>query len=181
MKKKFLVLFSVAILVALFVIYRKIHRTTFDANIVDNVKRFELVKNTLLNNKNKIKANKTDWSTTTDGYIFTSNKYYFKNSVLTQNQNIEGLKKVISLWDDKLIEDKPYIFGIWFQDDNTVGFTIKEYDSLFPFGPSILHLLIYDPTNKAILESNKEPNEVIKEKRIKKNWVYIIKKNYSNP
>jgi len=52
---------------------------------------------------------------------------------------------------------------------------------LFPFGPSILHLLIYDPTNKAILESNKEPNEVIKEKRIKKNWVYIIKKNYSNP
>jgi hypothetical protein len=183
MKKAVFVLLSV-VLVAFGILYFKNYsKKNFKDKFADNLSRYKQDKAVLLLFKDSIKQKilaqeHEPWRSADTMTIFYGNKSYFENTILKSNQTVPELKKILLLWEDGLIQNNDTGGGdIWLDDDNTVGFNVKSYYGWF-FMPSIMHYIVYDPKHKFVKDKNNYPFEVIQQKELDKDWIYVIVKKY---
>tara|TARA_R110002049_G_scaffold252877_8_gene428201 strand:- start:751 stop:1263 length:513 start_codon:yes stop_codon:yes gene_type:complete len=146
-----------------------------DDRVINNMDRYEEAKNYLINNLNQIDNSRNytrhDSSMrSTYKTIFASNRYYFENTLIPE---YPGLKNLLTLWDNKLIENDKVVHALILKKDSIVKFTIKSNIGIFS---GTDHLLVYDQnSDKYQVMKNAE---LLFEKDIKANWKYVIVKEH---
>lgn len=165
--KNILILFAIALLISSC-------SQGFNQEAVKNLEEFKKAKTILIENLSEIKVavNFQEYDTlkqTSQRVIINSNKYYYQNTILKIKHN--NLKKVLSLWNKKLIRDEG---TIKLTKDSVIYF---EIDSKTGFFSGINHYIIYDPKEKKGDFGNEE-SEIIKEQNFGNHWSYIIVKRY---
>ncbi|MBC7525257.1 MAG: hypothetical protein H7239_12570 [Flavobacterium sp.] len=149
----------------------------FNENIISNFDRYKVAKTILDKNLHFIKkaVNFQEYDSIkqlSNSIIFDSNKYYFENTILA-NRNDE-LKKVVALWNDKLILNDVASGTITLKNDGVIIFcTASDIGEFSGVG----HYIVYDPKDNNG-ELGKKDSEILKEKVLDIHWKYIIEKRY---
>ncbi len=147
-----------------------------DQNTVDNLDKYKIAKDVLLDNFENIKeavdyqhydsVSQVHFSTITQ-----ANRYFFENTISKDN---DSLRQLLSLWDDELIVNEKVFGTLFLNGDSVVIFTTDYEDGFFS---GIGHYVVYDPTDKNEI-LGKSGNEILEKKELEKHWTYIIEKKY---
>ena len=161
---------ALLILLTLFACSEKV-----DDRVIKNMDKYEAAKDYLINNINQIDESRNytphdSKMRNSNKTIFASNRYYFENTLIPE---YPGLKGLLSLWDNKLIENDKVVHSLILKKDSVVKFTIKSNIGLFS---GTEHVLVFDrnPDKYQVLKNT----ELLFEKVIKVNWKYVIEKQY---
>lgn len=148
-----------------------------DQDKIDNLDKFIDAKNILLKNMEFIKLS-VDYEEYDsikqihNSVIINSNQYYFENTISKENSE---LNKILSIWDNGLIE-KDNVYGtIFLNKDSIVAFTTKFENGMFS---GIGHYIVFNPTNSNQI-FKKNGNEILELTKLDNNWYYLIqRKNF---
>lgn len=137
------------------IVYPNSKNLTIDQNVLQNVSVFEKSCEEILSNYNVIKSNYRNDKPDYPGHLVNLGKNTFKNWNLTQFQNSDSLGKL------------NLIVFVGLNTDCSLYY-------LTGFKGSYMHLLCYDPNNKApsLLFAKRENIKSID--TIKPNWTYAI-------
>jgi hypothetical protein len=149
----------------------------FNNNTISNLERYKVAKTILNKNLDFIKkaVNFHEYDSikqTSNLVIFDSNKFYFENTILAKRN--DELKKIVALWNDKLILNNVASGRITLKNDGVIIFCTELESGEFS---GVGHFIVYDPKddNGGL---GKKDSEILKEKNLGNHWKYIIEKKY---
>ena len=138
-----------------------------DPNVISDIEVYKDAKNVIFENIvgiNKTLANKENHLA-----MRSWNLYYFKNSILPENPNLESLEL---LWENNYISNNKVNGRILVGEDKFVGFTTFVDEGFFN---SITHILVYSEKEYKYLNSN----DIITSKTLDKDWTYYVLNKYT--